>query len=128
MKGLDEMLQRTDSAGAWSPFVDGLGSTVSLKNSGGALQTDYSYDPFGLTALSGDASDNSSQYTGRENDGADLYFYRARYYSPILKPFISEDPIGLAGGPNWYAYVQNQVPNAKDPSIAIRKVMSRREG
>ena len=38
---------------------------------------------------------NSYQYTGRENDGTGLYFYRARYYAPALGRFISEDPIGL---------------------------------
>jgi hypothetical protein len=37
-----------------------------------------------------------------------LYYYRARYYSPTLQRFISEDPIGLTGGDtNFYAYVGN---------------------
>jgi RHS repeat-associated protein len=29
----------------------------------------------------------------RENDGTGLYYYRARYYSPELQRFISQDPI-----------------------------------
>ena len=36
---------------------------------------------------------NPFQYTGRENDGAGVYFYRARYYSSGLHRFLSEDPI-----------------------------------
>ena len=48
---------------------------------------------------------SSCQYTGRENDGTGAYFYRARYYSPTLQRFISEDPIGIARGINKYAYV-----------------------
>jgi len=33
-----------------------------------------------------------------------LYYYRARYYNPTLQRFISEDPVGFAGGgPNLYA-------------------------
>jgi uncharacterized protein RhaS with RHS repeats len=45
-----------------------------------------------------------------------LYYYRARYYSPELQRFISEDPIRLAGGDvNYYAYVGNNPVNWIDP-------------
>lgn len=113
--GLDEVFARVNSNGALSPLVDGQGSTISLQDWTGTQETDYTYDPFGLTANAGSANDNSSQYTGRENDATGLYFYRARYYSPNLKRFISEDPLGLSAGINLYAYVENRVPNAKDP-------------
>jgi len=65
---------------------------------------------------SGAASSSSAQYTGRENDGTGLYYYRARYYSPSLHRFISEDPIGFAGGVNLYAYSENDPVNLKDPT------------
>jgi RHS repeat-associated protein len=42
--------------------------------------------------------------------------YRARYYDPVLARFISEDPIGLDGGVNPYAYVENDPINNRDPS------------
>jgi len=45
------------------------------------------------------------RFNARENDQAGLYFYRARYYDPLVKRFISEDPIGTTGGQNFYAYV-----------------------
>ncbi len=45
-----------------------------------------------------------------------LYYYRARYYSPALGRFISEDPIGLRGGLNRYAYVDGGPTNRRDPS------------
>ncbi len=61
--------------------------------------------PFGNVSISVEASDNHFQYTGRENDGSGLYYYRARYYSPELQRLIGEDPIGLKGGDvNFYAY------------------------
>jgi RHS repeat-associated protein len=49
------------------------------------------------------------QYTGREFDAdTGLYFYRARWYSAELGRFVSEDPIGFAGGDvNLYGYVEN---------------------
>jgi RHS repeat-associated protein len=55
-------------------------------------------------------------YTGREWDPeAQLYYYRARWYDPQAKRFISEDPIALEGGINLYAYVGNNPINKIDP-------------
>ena len=59
---------------------------------------------------------NPVGFTGREYDSeTKLYFYRARYYDPQLGRFLSEDPIGLAGGINPYAYAGNDPVNHKDP-------------
>ena len=114
---IDETFSRTESAGTQSVLADGLGSTLALLDSAGASQTDYTYEPFGNTTVSGAASSNSSQYTGRENDRTGLYYYRARYYSPTLQRFISEDPIGFAGGDtNLYAYTWNSPTNFTDAS------------
>ena len=46
----------------------------------GVMKTQYNYSPFGETEITGESSDNPFQYTGRENDGTGLYYYRARYY------------------------------------------------
>ncbi|NJD56185.1 MAG: RHS repeat-associated core domain-containing protein [Nitrospirae bacterium] len=96
--------------------TDGLGSVIQLVDDTGVVQTTYTYDPFGNVTVSGEVSDNPFQYTGRENDGTGLYYYRFRYYSPELQRFISEDPIGLAGGDvNYVAYVGNNPVNLVDP-------------
>ena len=85
--------------------TDALGSALSLTDSTGAVQTTYSYEPFGRVYQRGQSSTNPFQYTGRENDGTGLYYYRARYYSPELQRFISEDPIRFAGRDiNFYTY------------------------
>lgn len=63
----------------------------------------------------GALSNNVWQYTGRENDGTGLYYYRARYYHPTLGRFIEEDPIGMAGGLNVYAYANNNPTSYIDP-------------
>jgi len=75
----------------------------------------YAYSPYGETTALGADEGNPIQYTARENDGTGLYYYRARYYDPVLKRFVSEDPIGLAGGVNMYAYVHAQPVNNTDP-------------
>jgi RHS repeat-associated protein len=114
--GLDENFARVSSGSATSLLTDGLGSTVALSNASAATTATYGYSPYGETAKSGtDAT--PLEYTGRENDGATgLYYYRARYYSPALGRFISEDPVGLRAGPNFYAYLAGSPTNATDPN------------
>jgi RHS repeat-associated protein len=87
--------------------TDVLGSAITLTDDNSTVKTTYAYDPFGNVTISGEASDNPFQYTGRENDWTGLYYYRARYYSPELQRFISEDPIRFKGGINFYAYANN---------------------
>ena len=112
---IDEYFQRTDSNGAMAFLTDALGSTIGLTNSAGSLATNYTYQPFGATTMGGAANANSYQFTGRENDGTGLYYYRARYYNPTTDRFLSEDPIGFMAGPNFYAYVGGNPLRYRDP-------------
>ncbi len=100
--------------------ADAVRSSIVLTDMSGTAQTRYQYEPFGRTSRSGP---NSSvlQYTGREDDGAGLFYYRARYYSPVFQRFISEDQIGFNGGDhNFYAYVGNNPTNFIDPLGLIK--------
>src|SRR5439155_12105431 len=63
--GVDEFFSRADGGGSFTPLVDALGSVLALTDSAGAIQTQYSYDPFGNTVMSGLASTNTFEYTGR---------------------------------------------------------------
>jgi RHS repeat-associated protein len=111
----DEFFSRSDALGAFVPVTDTLGSVLSLTDSSGAVQTQYTYDSFGNTVATGAADSSSYQYTGRENDGNGLYYYRARYYSPSTGRFISEDPTGFAGGINFYGYANDNPISLIDP-------------
>jgi RHS repeat-associated protein len=115
--GIDEFFTRTDGVGVRSLLPDALGSTVALGDGTGTLQTQYTYEPFGVTTQTGSASTSSYKYTGREDDGSGLIYYRARYYQPRLQRFIAEDPLGVLGGDaNLYAYVWNVPIRYSDPS------------
>jgi hypothetical protein len=46
----------------------------------------------------------------------DLYYMRARWYEPRTGRFLSEDPVGLEGGINPYAYAGNDPVNLSDPT------------
>jgi RHS repeat-associated protein len=91
---IDEFLSRTDvAAGTTSHLLsDALGSALALADSSGVIQTEYTYEPFGKTTATGTSNTNHFQYTSRENDGTELYYYRARYYQPQLQRFVGEDP------------------------------------
>jgi RHS repeat-associated protein len=114
--GIDEVFTRTDSAGTREFLRDALGSTVALGNSSGTVQTQYTYEPFGKTTASGSTNTNTFEFTGRENDGTGLYYYRARYYHPTLQRFVSEDPSRFASGDaNFYLYAGADPINFNDP-------------
>ncbi len=114
--GVDEVFQRSDSAGARSFITDALGSSLALMDSSGTAQTSYTYEPFGNTTMTGAATTSSFAYTGREIDATGLYYDRARYYHPTFQRFISEDPLGFGGGDeNLYAYAWDSPTNFIDP-------------
>lgn len=114
--GIDEFFTRTDGVGVRSLLPDALGSTVALGDATGTLQTQYTYEPFGYATQTGLATTNSYKYTGREDDGTGLLYYRARYYHPRLQRFIGEDPLEYGGGDmNLYAYVEENPLLYTDP-------------
>ena len=112
--GIDEVFAQTSGSGASAKTLtylsDALGSTLRLVDAAGNKVVDYTYDPYGNTTADSTIN-NAFQYTGRENDGTGLYYYRARYYAPNLARFVQSDPIGLAGGINTYGAVSSTKRN-----------------
>ena len=112
---LDEVLARHAASGSRTLLQDALGSVIAQTRDDQTVQNGYAYTPYGEVQRVGDDDKNPIQYTGRENDGTGLYYYRARYYDAVLKRFISSDPIGLAGGLNTYTYVNGNPVGDIDP-------------
>jgi RHS repeat-associated protein len=78
----------------------------------------YGYTPFGqLDVGSYDNEGNNIRFKGGYYDGeTGLYLFGVRYYDPQEGRFISEDPIGLGGGINLYAFTGDDPINQSDPS------------
>jgi len=93
------------------------GSITEITDSNQSIVKQYKYDAYGMKYYeSGLPLTDEFAYTARElHDRTGLYYYRSRFYSPQLGRFISQDPIGLLGGTNLYAYVGNNPVNLIDP-------------
>jgi RHS repeat-associated protein len=114
--GIDNKIRQKGATSKTTYYFtqDLLGSTTALTGTTGKLVERITYDGFGNSAGS---AKTRYGFTGRERDSlTGLMYYRARFYDPQLGRFISEDPIGLAGGINQFAYVGNNPQNRIDPS------------
>ena len=117
--GIDNKLRQTVNVQAQYFLNDHLGSTNALADASGDLLASTSYDSFG-NALNSNFP-TRYQFTGREFDNfTGLQYSRARWYDANLGRFISEDPIGFAGGDvNLFGYVRNNPISYTDPSGLI---------
>ena len=110
--GIDNRLSTKLAGGSGSSSYshgDHLGTPIAGSNSAGVLG--------GGTTIPDSFGYDVGGFTGREYDSyLELQYSRARMYDPKLGRFISEDPIGFAGGDvNLYGYVRNMPLWYRDP-------------
>lgn len=112
--GMDKPLAAYIGGTAYYYSVDGLGSVSLLSNAAGTVQDSYVYDVWGKTRSQTVNVPQPFVYTARETGENGLLYYRARYYSPEIGRFISEDPVRYADY-SLYSYVGNDPVNFIDP-------------
>jgi len=95
-------------------LTDDLSNVVRQTISSGSITQTFSYEPYGQSSTP-TTTTFPIQYTGRLPVSDGLYYYRARFYDPVAGRFLSEDPIGLAGGINLFAYVGGNPVGFIDP-------------
>lgn len=91
---------------------DHLGTPQVLQDESGKTLWSATYKPWGKIERQSSAQgvDNPLRFQGQYFDSeTGLHYNRHRYYSPDQGRFITQDPIGLAGGLNSYRYVPNPV-------------------
>ncbi len=116
--GLLAMVTTSDQVNVY--HYNAIGNTIAITNQTGTIINKYAYTPFGRLANEEETLSQPFKFVGKygimsEQNG--LYYMRARYYDAETGRFISEDPIGFAGGDvNLYAYVQNNPVMFVDPS------------
>jgi RHS repeat-associated protein len=82
--------------------------------------TYFSRDPYGgLIGASGTGGSMNTEtgFTGAStpNGSGGFVYLRNRWYDPQTGRFLTQDPIGLAGGVNLYSYAGNNPINFDDP-------------
>jgi RHS repeat-associated protein len=127
--GTDELVAGwlNDTDGKTKPFLfhhDQVNSVTAVTGHNGGTIQSVKYAAFGTVQSNAGSSPSRLKYTGREDDGTGLYYYRARYYDPAIGRFISEDPKGFDAGINFLSYVRNNPVNAVDPSGLVDVIYS----
>ncbi|MBX5461612.1 MAG: RHS repeat-associated core domain-containing protein [Steroidobacteraceae bacterium] len=92
--------------------ADERGSIITASNASGAASSSVKYSSFGESG----ALVSPFGYTGQLYlPELQLYYYKARMYSPKTGRFLQPDPTGYADGMNLYAYVGGDPMSLVDP-------------
>jgi RHS repeat-associated protein len=127
------VLRDRDADGLWGTMEERLyvhqdanWNVTALVDTSGSVVERYIHDPYGSVTILTPAwgSRGVSAYVwvhlhqgGRYDDASGLYHFRHRDFSPTLGRWVSQDPIGFAGGDaNLYRYVHNDPTNRTDPT------------
>ncbi len=103
-------MAKLQGGNSYSILSDHLGTPQEVYDQEGKKVWQCQLDIYGKPRiLQGDQTFIPFRYQGQYEDvETGLYYNRFRYYAPDEGIYISQDPIGLAGGmPNMYAYVED---------------------
>lgn len=94
-----------------------LGTPVLMTDSTGTVVWEGDYKPFGEAGVHPSSTVvNNFRFAGQYFDSeTGLHYNYHRYYDPKTGRYLTPDPIGLRGGINLFAYVNNNPIKRVDP-------------
>ena len=108
--GIGGLLYLKRDGEIYVPHYDAFGNILGYCDARGNVVAQYAYDAFGnIVSQSGTMPDafpfrHSTKYFDSD---CGLYYYGYRYYGPQIMRWLTEDPIGVDGGINLYAFCEN---------------------
>ena len=113
-------LLRVSDGKRYHYLSDHLGTPQELVDDGRKVVWAADFDGYGLTRHELVAEvDNPIRFPGQYRDlESRLHYNRYRYYDPQAGRYTSQDPIGLKGGLNVYAYVHGN-PVARTDALGL---------
>ncbi|WP_081992267.1 RHS repeat-associated core domain-containing protein [Collimonas arenae] len=104
--------------------LDQLGTPIQATDKQGNVVWSANYNVFGQAAITTPVATadkptiiSNLRLPGQIEDAeTGLYYNYRRYYDPSTGRYITQDPIGLAGGDNQYRYADANPANLSDPT------------
>jgi RHS repeat-associated protein len=129
---IDEVLTMNRAGQTYYYHQNALWSVEAITDSTAKPVERYSYDAYGLAAVTDGSFNPISQnswgtphsaignpwmFAGRQLDEeTGLYYYRARYYDPNKGRFMQRDPLEYVDGMNVFEYVSSRPTYSADPT------------
>jgi RHS repeat-associated protein len=128
---IDEVLTMNRAGQTFYYHQNSLWSVEAITNAAANVVERYAYDAYGVPKIMNAAGapvpsnswgtahsaiGNPWMFTGRQFDEeTGLYYYRARYYDPVMGRFVQRDALGYLDGVNLYQYVRGNPIVRNDP-------------
>jgi len=118
--GTDAPIALVTGSGTVQQVVQDVnGNVIGLFTGSSTITERETYAPWGALeagALTTLADTNRLRWKGLvwEGDSTQLYYVRARWYDPVSRRFVSEDPLGVDAGINPYEYGGNNAVSNRD--------------
>jgi len=94
---------------------DQVKNVTELFDGAGAIAATYDYSPFGQLVSSTGNVANPLTFSAEFHDSTiGLQYYNYRHLNVLDSRWVNRDPIGEAGGPNVYGFIENTSNNTFD--------------
>lgn len=108
--GIGGLLYLKRDGEIYVPHYDAFGNIRGYCDARGNVVASYTYDAFGNIVSQSGTMPNAFPFrhsTKYFDSDFGLYYYGYRYYGPQIMRWLTEDPIGVDGGMNLYAFCEN---------------------